>query len=154
MVWLLGAACQLHRIPFDAKLATGQYPQPHTLESLREALSALGLRNSLDPIPLDQLSTLSSICFVAQRLPDSEECRLVLLLHSDGERVLSISPGETELRETSVADFGQDYAGLALRFALDAKTLRDCDKPDDKLAPTPFGFRWFLPELKRHKTVW
>ena len=153
MVWLLGAACQLHRIPFDARLAVGQYPPPHSIDSLREALSALGLRNRLDPMPLDRLSTLSSICFVAMRLVDSEECRFVLLLHSDGERVLCISPGETEPRETSVADFGQGYAGLALRFAPEAKTLRDSDDPDIKRAPRPFGFRWFVPELKKHKTI-
>jgi subfamily B ATP-binding cassette protein HlyB/CyaB len=162
VVWLLGAACQLHRIPFDPKLLLGQHPPPHSVESLREALTSLGFRAGVEAIALESLSMLSGPCFVTLRRPnprhscaggndEPDETGLALLLRSDGERVLFIEPGQAEPTEVALAEFGQRYAGSVLRFALEAKPAKD---PDASPQAAEFGFRWFVPELLKHKHIW
>ena len=154
VIWLLGAACQLHHVPFDASLIRGQSPPPHTIASLQEFLVALGLNSGEQRLPFDQLPNLSAPCFVGCRIADSEECTLVLLLHSDGERVLSIAPDQSLPVESPAAEFRARYAGFALLFAPEARLLKDGDDPDAKAAAAKFGFRWFIPEFKKHKQIW
>jgi subfamily B ATP-binding cassette protein HlyB/CyaB len=117
MVWLLGAACQLHQLPFDSSHAARKYKLPHTLESLRAALYELGLRSEVEELPLNDLSELSDICFAIQRQTDTEKCNLVLFLHSDGKRVLFVVPGQDSMTENSIENFSLRYAGFALRFS-------------------------------------
>ena len=154
VIWLLGAACQLHHVPFDASLIRGQSPPPHTIASLQESLVALGLNSGEQRLPFDQLPNLSAPCFVGCRIADSEECTLVLLLHSDGERVLSIAPDQSQPVESPAAEFRARYAGFALLFATETRLLKDGDDPDAKAAAATFGFRWFIPEFKKHKQIW
>lgn len=73
VVWLLGAACQLYRIPFDAKLLLEQHPPPHTIESLREALTAPGFRTDVENATMGSLSMLSSQCFAILKQLESED---------------------------------------------------------------------------------
>ncbi len=153
--WALGAACQLHRIPFDGALLLKQFPPPHTLESLREALLALGFREAISECPAEELSELPGPSFVTLSPADEGEQGLALLLRHDGGRVLLIHASQTEPSELSAADFTARYAGRCLQFIPAAKTL----KPDDETAASTgssatsnnFGFRWFLPELLKHK---
>ena len=44
LLWMLGSACQLFRVPFDARLVLQHFPPPYTLGSLWEAAQALGFR--------------------------------------------------------------------------------------------------------------
>jgi hypothetical protein len=70
-LWLLGSLCRLSRVPFDAGLASQQFPPPHTLLTLREAAHALGFRTgersvaALDP---SALHTRASHCSGRQRM--------------------------------------------------------------------------------------
>lgn len=43
----LSAVAQLNRIPFDQKLLLQQFPPPHTLATLHEAATGLGLKVGL-----------------------------------------------------------------------------------------------------------
>jgi subfamily B ATP-binding cassette protein HlyB/CyaB len=151
MVWLLSAACQLHRIPFDPKLVLGQHPPPHTVESLREALAALGFRTGIEEVAPEHLSILSGPCFVALTQPESDETHLALLLRSDGERVLFIEPGQAEPNEVALAEFVLRYTGKVLRFTPETVSAQD---PDASPQAAEFGFKWFVPELLKHKNIW
>jgi subfamily B ATP-binding cassette protein HlyB/CyaB len=46
-LWALGSLAQVHRIPFDPKLITQQFPPPYSLTSLVLAARALGLKTGL-----------------------------------------------------------------------------------------------------------
>ncbi len=152
VVWLLGAACQLHRIPFDAKLVLGQFPPPHTVESLREALASLGFRTGIEATSPESLSLLSGPCFVAlKQPPQTDAVGFALLLRSDGERVLFIEPGQAEPNDVTLAEFQQRYTGSVLRFTPETKPAQD---PDASPQAAEFGFKWFVPELLKHKTIW
>ncbi|WP_243642567.1 peptidase domain-containing ABC transporter [Sulfurisoma sediminicola] len=160
--WMLGAACHLHRIPFDPRLALQQFPPPHTLDGLRAALAALGLREGLAALSADELidafANGGGPCFVALKGAE-DDTDFALLLRCDGSRALLVRPGRIEPEEISFVDLERDYAGLCLQFAPEPKSLKDDDatEAEDAAAaasPDKFGFRWFVPELLKHKAVW
>ena len=206
-LWALAAACRIHRIPFDPRLARQQFPPPHTLETLREALAALGLRNAEAAVGVEGIAGLTFPCFVAlcgepldSRLrgndchlghppchsrasgnpeaPPAVSDTLALALRCADDRILLLEPGDSEPREIKLTDFAARYApkevplgdapkevplgdapkeapwggaGLVLQFAPRAEPVAD---PDAGGGPEKFGFRWFIPELLKHKRIW
>ena len=57
-------------------------------------------------------------------------------------------------RQIPLADFAQRFTGTALAIAVAAPVVAD---PDVIAAPAHerrFGFRWFVPELLKHKSIW
>jgi subfamily B ATP-binding cassette protein HlyB/CyaB len=170
--WALACACQIHRIPFDPGLVLGQFPPPHTLDSLREALTALGLRSGVATERLDALAGTAGPLFLALRAERGEDIAapkadsepeavsgdaanetlaLVLLLARDDAPPLLLEPGNAEPREFLHEELAARHAGLVLRFAPEPKPAAD---PDGDGAPNAFGFSWFVPELLKHKKVW
>ncbi|MRR56689.1 MAG: hypothetical protein EG824_00510, partial [Deltaproteobacteria bacterium] len=71
-VWLLGAASQLHRIPFDPRLVLQQFPPPHTVASLQAALEGLGFRSALEPRSPEAFTDLAFPCFALIQPPPVE----------------------------------------------------------------------------------
>ena len=63
-VWGLGGMCELHRLPFAPALVLAQAPPPYTLESIREAAAALGLKTALRVAGPADLATLPLPCLV------------------------------------------------------------------------------------------
>lgn len=74
MLWLLGSLCNLHRIPFDAKLVAQDYPPPHDLGTLIDALRSLGFQAALSRVEGLDWSTapLPTVAFL-NALPSSAE---------------------------------------------------------------------------------
>ncbi len=62
-VWLLGAACQLHRLPFDAASLLKKFPLPHTMAALHKALDNFGLSSAVEAIDAGALHRLTFPCF-------------------------------------------------------------------------------------------
>lgn len=164
VIWALAGACQLQRIPFDSQLIRQQFPPPHTLETVREAMAALGFGTHFAEVGLEALSELDVPVFMvvwdppaaqagaSPEAPGGEpQLGFVLMLRCDGERLLYAEPGTLEPREASLADFSERYAGQALQFAPEARRVAD---PDVPAGPPEFGFRWFIPELLKHRNVW
>ncbi len=155
-VWLLGAACQLHRIPFDPQLVLQQFPPPHTFAAARQALDELGFRSGLTETPLDDFASLTFPCFALTQIEDEAETdtsALVLLLKAgdDADRILYLVPGEQQPRDEDLATFSTSYAGAVLQIARKEAPAAEQDGTEKK---REFGFSWFIPELKKHKRIW
>ena len=64
-VWLLGSLCNIHRLPFDARLVLSQYPPPYFTDKIEHAAKALGLDyksvNVAKKTPLETLPTPPTI---------------------------------------------------------------------------------------------
>src|SRR5690606_12076026 len=69
---------------------------------------------------------------------------------ADNERVLLIEPGDTAPKTIPITEFEEQSTGQVL---LTIKTPEKVDEEDDK-PPQKFGFRWFIPELMKHKKIW
>ena len=79
-------------------------------------------------------------------------CRLGLVLRCDATRVLLFEEGAKSPDALSLADFESRYAGSLLLFSheSDAAQVADPDVPKGQA----FGFRWFIPELLKHRDIW
>jgi len=154
-LWALGALCSLNRIPFDQSLIRQQFPPPYTPASLQHALKSLGFRaslkkTSLNKLPADALPCLAVLkAAQADEPPDTPAHPIALILKSDGDRLLVIEPGQQEAQTLTVEVFSQRYDGHMLFARRETEDVEDADA-----APQKFGFRWFIPELLKHKQIW
>lgn len=157
----MGSLCSLHRIPFSAPLVEQAFPPPYALDTFRKAALALGFKTG--PCRMDTadwptlpLPAIAFLCAASNgdwqmEAPDTvvpvlifkTDGRELLYFRSDADAPESISVGEAATRfepvltlvtrETAGAD--EDVAGF--------------ENEREK-----FGFRWFIPELVKHKTIW
>ena len=157
-LWVLASLCRLHRIPFDAELVLKQFPPPYDLAALLRAAEACGLKAGLAGAKAEALDTLPLPCvgFVraveAANEPDTQAAAsptLALLVRADQGRVLYFLAGEESPRTVAVQDFAAHFEQTVL---LAARATPPLDDPDAE--KSTFGFRWFVPELARHKAIW
>jgi ATP-binding cassette, subfamily B, bacterial HlyB/CyaB len=169
LLWALGSYCALHRKPFDPGLLLQQYPPPHSAHSLIQASRALGFRIAQRSCGTDGLASLPMPCLVVTRalaaaapvaqltVAESEACHdsrvgLALLCQVDAAQVAFFSAGSNTPTHCSRADFATQFTGTVFLIAPADAAVSD---PDAVAARRPaFGFRWFIPELLKHRRVW
>jgi len=155
LLWLLGNLCGLYRVPFDPALIRQNHPPPITLVTFHEAARALGFKTgsrTLTGIDWTKLP-LPAIGFLNDSAANASAP--VLLLKTDGRQLLFFRPGSQTPETQPVSDAGQRLHPNLLLVAKESAAAND-DAPiagfdTEKKA---FGFGWFLPELKKHKTIW
>ncbi len=172
LVWVLSALCQYFRIPFDEGLVTGQLAPPYEFETVARAAGLLGLRAGWKALPASRLRKLTAPFVVAlvpvvseppqknagadrENLPSLEPeapvRRLAFVLRIEEGRVAFFEQGAVGHTILPLAEFESRYAGMVLQAAPKTKPLVD---PDAKAAVgAHFGFRWFIPELLKHRKV-
>ncbi len=80
----------------------------------------------------------------------------VLLIKADAERVLFFRAGAEQPETVPLTEFTRHFRTDILLVARKEQNPTDADESPSKNQnkPTPFGFRWFLPELLKHKRIW
>lgn len=169
---MLSALCQFFRIPFDEKLVTGQLSPPYDFELVARAAGSLGLRAGWKALPANKLKKLAAPFVVvlapvlsepqqvgpgvdrarlASLDPEAPVPRLAFVLRIEEGRVAFFEQGAGAHTILPLAEFESRYAGMVLQATPKTKPLLD---PDAKSATTAhFGFRWFVPELLKHRKV-
>lgn len=170
LVWMLGSLCQLHRIPFDSALVAQQYPPPHTEITFTEAATALGFKVGRCDATSGKLTDLTFPLVALLRNPDAKAAddtvasntsseltvpsvNLALVIKADDERVLYFRAQSNAAETIPAAEFAQRFEPVVLLVTHEARPKA----PDDDLWSRDthkFGFRWFVPELLKHKTIW
>lgn len=176
-LWLLGSLCNLHRIPFDERLVLQSFPPPHNLASFQLAATSLGLKVGSTKLTPSLLKSLPAPAVAFLRTPanDSSELPVVesdgqaevtalrtpaLLIRSDNDRILFFKAGTQEPQTIPLAELEQYFesdAHLVGRNTAAEATRVDEDGnpiPAHAAQQQPFGFRWFVPELLKHKSLW
>ncbi len=175
LVWAMGSFCALNRKPFDADLLIQQFPPPHTSDALIKAARALGLRIKRFEQPAEQLASLTLPCLVllhgetvqeadrnGQEQPQNPDpqkavaihptARPAILVQAHADRMVLFLAGTNAPTTLTVEDFTRCFTGSVFLLAADAVGVKD---PDDALAQKKvFGFRWFIPELLKYRSVW
>ncbi|HEX2830103.1 MAG TPA: peptidase domain-containing ABC transporter [Burkholderiales bacterium] len=156
-VWGLAAICQLHRRPFAPDLVLQQFAPPYGAAALEKAAAALELKAGLRRVEPAALFVLPApfLAILKPAPADGDDrtspCRLALVLQCDAQNVLYLTEESANPAVHPLAEFGRDYAGVVLLCA--AKSVA----PSSELAaqaPAAFGFRWFVPELMKHRAIW
>jgi ATP-binding cassette, subfamily B, bacterial HlyB/CyaB len=169
--WGLHGICQLHRIPFAPQVVLQQIPPPYTLLSFQHAAQAIGLKSASHHAVVSQLPHLPLPCLAVLKAktpaitedgksvtrPEGETtepawCRPAIVLRCDAERVLYVVEGEQTPLNVTLSAFEQDYAGTVLLFS--PGTESRARYGESLKTAQPFGFRWFVPELLKHGTIW
>lgn len=173
-VWALQCACQVHRVPFSADMALRRFPLPYNSATLQHALHELGLKGRWCKVQEADIEHLNFPCFAAlnplvtpeptkgESEPEAqgeqhlETHGLALLVRLEENRVLFFEPGSQEPQHFLLTEFTARCSGHVLQFA----APKACPEPDrrskgvDQDEDKEFGFRWFVPELLKHKKVW
>jgi ATP-binding cassette, subfamily B, bacterial HlyB/CyaB len=149
-IWALASLCRLHRVPFDAELVLKQFPPPYDLPTLLRAAQACGLKAGLAGAKADGLGVLPMPCLGFVRSDEKAANDPVLLIRADREALLYLVAGEDKPRSVALRDFSARFEQTVV---LAARAVAAPDDPDGA-AQRSFGFKWFVPELARHKWIW
>jgi subfamily B ATP-binding cassette protein HlyB/CyaB len=142
--WAIAAACRIHGLAFDAALLAQQSPPPHSIASLTEALGSLGLKVGVANPASHALGSLALPCLALVR--DGERQALALLLRVSGEELTILKADSAEPVVLKL----ERFAGTVVQFSQAEAPVPDPDGGERRR----FGFRWFVPELLRHKGIW
>jgi len=147
LLWALASLCGVQRSPFDARLVLQQCPPPVTLATLMHAASTLGLKVSERKVPARDLR--HSVLPVLAIRREGPGARLAVVLSADARTVLVVER-DTRPCDISLHDFATRYEPGVLALALPEAA----GAGESALTDRPFGLRWFIPELLRHKVIW
>ncbi|KAF3997775.1 peptidase domain-containing ABC transporter [Glaciimonas immobilis] len=124
---------------------TGGYPE-------KPALRASAIDGDLITTP----SVPSSAGAIA--LPDqtAENLHLLpaLIMHADARHIVLLQHREMAPQTLSHADFTDRYQGYLTRVIAQEDAGQDIDSEAEARQARSFGFRWFIPELLKHKKFW
>ena len=169
IVWAMGSFCALNRKPFDAGLLVKQFAPPYTEDTFIHAARALGFKirrshckpEALLKLNLPCLVVLQTETTVAEQIaPEPQtgtahtapKARPAIVIQSSETELVLFEAGTNTPRTVSHAEFASRFTGTAYQLAVEAQGIKD---PDGAAAAHhAFGFRWFIPELMKHKSVW
>jgi ATP-binding cassette, subfamily B, bacterial HlyB/CyaB len=149
--WVVGSLCGLHQIAFDAGLFRQRFPGPYDLGALRPLLSQYGL--SATTVPIAEIGRCAGcVCVgVLNGERPGTAPQPVLMLAVTAERVTYHEHGSLQPTARSLAEFVARLAAPPLKVTRAPGAPTD---PDALIGRPAFGFRWFVPELLRHKRIW
>ncbi|MDP2883066.1 MAG: peptidase domain-containing ABC transporter [Azonexus sp.] len=160
VLWLLGSLCSLYHIPFDPKLIEQDFPPPHSLATFHEAARALGFKTGHSAHPADwQKLPLPAIAFlraVPETTADETIPTLpVLILKTDGHKLLYFRSGSQTPETLTVEEAATQFEPELILASREASGInKDGEIPGFAVEKKEFGFKWFIPELLKHKTIW
>ncbi|BBP04405.1 peptidase C39 [Sulfuriferula plumbiphila] len=147
----MGSFCALNRKPFDAELLARQFPPPYSADSLIHAARALGFKIKRQECGAADIGKLNLPCLVVLREEESTHCPAIVIQTGE-DSVALFDAGSNTPTHLTLQEFAARFTGTVFQLALAAAVITD---PDQAAAGRPeFGFRWFIPELMRHKRVW
>jgi subfamily B ATP-binding cassette protein HlyB/CyaB len=170
VVWTLGSVSVLHHRAFDAELVLRELPTPPlTTDSLITAARSLGFRVKRYTTSRRELATLTLRVIAllresaaAEDSPDNPTeppgaapetlTRPALIVQVRDTHVMLFRAGTNQVLNLPVEAFDAEFTGTVFQFAPLADPLKDPDGARD--LSRAFGFRWFIPELLKHKRVW
>lgn len=150
LAWVVGSCCALHGKPFDAHLLLKQHAPPYSNATLISALRALGFEARGIAAGFKELAAIGATAILLLE-PSEHEPSLGLLVSANADTITWIPSGSTEPVSQPCEDFQSRYRNEIVLLQPQAEAAIDADQPTGEKS---FGFRWFVPELLKHRRVW
>jgi subfamily B ATP-binding cassette protein HlyB/CyaB len=165
VVWAMGSFCVLNRKPFDSNLLIQQFPPPYSADSIVHAARALGFRIKRFDCGSNKVASLHLPCLAIVKTDSSAvdataandeqavpSARPAIVVQVNDQHVILFEAGSNTPKTLTHTEFESRFAGTAFQLALTGQAVSD---PDGTLKGNQaFGFRWFIPELLKHRRVW
>ena len=155
LIWALGSCCALHGKPLDPELLLKQHAPLYSSATLITAARALGFQGRLLGVAASKLVGISTTVILFLE-PVEVEPGLGLLVRADANTntntITWIVGGSNDPTSQPVAEFEARYSGQLLLLQTQVDAFSDPDQP--QAGSASFGFRWFVPELLKHRKVW
>jgi subfamily B ATP-binding cassette protein HlyB/CyaB len=163
----LASMCQLQRTPFDASLVLREFPPPYTLETLLHAAKRLGFEVGVRTVEPEEIPALGTPCLAlftpappasqpggesANPVPPQATHRVAIVVRASADEFQTLEPGRAGPEPLTIDEFAARFAGRIVQFGAAGKPVADADARAE--AHEAFGFRWFVPELLRHRAIW
>lgn len=156
--WLLSTFCGLYQKAVDTAALARECVPSVTAEQLTRIASGLGLAATLAETvalsaqtnyPLIVRARLEGVAREGDAEPQSD---WLILVQAEGENLVVSSFGQKTLQRVPKKELAPRLTGPAIliRAAVGAAT----DPDSAAAAKRSFGFRWFVPELLKHKAIW
>ena len=177
-IWAVGGLCALHKTPFDAQLLIRNFIPPYDITSLQTALQSYGFKTGFENLNLHAIHPAVFPVLVVLKPeidPDKLQAdqaaapvaKVAIVLKLDNDRVLWIKPEAEQPDVIAYEQFatlvtGQvllaskriDHSNVGDELTSDSSLTPDNKQSQSSTANKPFGFKWFIPELAKHKKVW
>lgn len=166
-LWLLGSLCGLWRVPFDMRLAEQAFPPPYDLPAIRHALTEYGFKSGASAledadwarVPLPAVAFLRPTqipSLAGDETPDMEQIHTpILILKIEDKALVYFRPGAAAPETLQLDQADTALSGDLMLVAREAEEKAEADDIAGFESETkPFGFRWFVPHLLKHKTIW
>jgi subfamily B ATP-binding cassette protein HlyB/CyaB len=150
LLWALASLCRGQRVHFDARTVLQQFPPPLDVAALMHAAAGLGLKVSLRPVAARDLKHALLPLLAVRR--EEGSARLALVLAADSQTAL-VAERDAAPKDVPLREFAGRYAPDVLQVALQEEAPEGASG-EPGLTDRPFGLRWFIPELLRHKAIW
>jgi subfamily B ATP-binding cassette protein HlyB/CyaB len=153
LLWALGSICALHRQPFSPELLAREFPPPCTHATLIAAGRALRMRVRQIVLKPAQVNQMAFPMLVGLKPVDGDSALLVLgvVTAAADDQVVLFRAGSASPETITTTEFTRITSGAAWLLAPEAAAAND---PDGASVTNTFGFRWFVPELMKHREVW
>ena len=155
VVWGLGSFCVLHHRAFDPALLLRELPTPPlTTDALITAARSLQFRIRRRDVSRAAMAKLPMPCLAVLRDDgpvNSPSGRLALIVKVDEKQVMLFRAGTNQGVSLPLEEFDREFLGSVFQLAPQAEAIAD---PDGAWKTRAFGFRWFIPELLKHRRVW
>jgi ATP-binding cassette, subfamily B, bacterial HlyB/CyaB len=167
VIWALGSVSALNHRAFDAELLLRELPiPPLTTDALVAAARSLGFRIKRLEIDRGALSALTMPCLVVLHDPGRAAeggptdtaagpmgpVRLALVVQLNDTQVMLFRAGTNQGLNLTHEEFDREFTGTVFQLAPAADAVKDPDGAWQRARV--FGFRWFVPELLKHRRVW
>jgi subfamily B ATP-binding cassette protein HlyB/CyaB len=166
VVWVMGSFCAMARKPFDSELLVKQFPPPYTADSLLHTARALGFRIQRNEVTSDAIPTLNLPGLVvlhtaiaeadnaSEPVPNAATTisRPAIVVQANASGITLFEAGTNSPVQLTPDAFAARFTGTAFQLAGATKSIQDPDGASTD--QSTFGFRWFIPELLKHKHVW
>lgn len=144
--------CTLYQKAFDEAALARECIPPLSVRHLAAIGQQLGLDVSVERF---DLAAFAHPVLVQARTSNPEqgcEFEWLILLSQTDTTVSHVTLGAQQTREEPISELATRVTGRCLDIRPAAAQPQDPDQsPIDK---QPFGFRWFVPELLKHKGIW
>ena len=146
-VWAVQSMAQIHRVPFTSEALLRACAPPYAREQLPQVMTAWGMTVRERP-RIRRLESLQLPCLLFQ----DDAPRPILLVRVEEGQAYFFTVAAAEVQTAPTACLMDRISGPALECS---RTPTQPPDPEGSLQPaTRFGWRWFVPQVLRHRAIW